>query len=257
MLNLQQQNMHINSPRVNNPRDNIFRFKQFELSNSRSAMKIGTDGVLLGAWAQLPDGCISPRILDVGSGTGIVALMTAQRYSDAYIDCVEIDDSAFAECSDNVATSPFCHRVTVVHTDFLHYNPDIKYNLIVSNPPFFKDSLRAEWVQRSVARHEDSLPLVSLLPKASGMLADNGRVALILPVERDKDVLFEATLAGLTPCRICHVHTRRGKPSRRTLWEFSRCQHGPSQETEIFIQEEDGKYSAEYVSLLRDFYLAF
>lgn len=236
---------------------NIFRFKQFELSNSRSAMKIGTDGVLLGAWAKLPDGCISPRVLDVGSGTGIVGLMTAQRYPDAFVDCIEIDWEAFEECSDNIASSPFSQRVKVIHADFLNYQSGLKYDLIVSNPPFFKDSLRAVGSQRSTARHDDTLPLAALFTRAAGMLADNGRIALILPVERDNDALFEATLAGLSPACKCHVHTRRGKPSRRTLWEFSRQQHQPVNETVIFIQEENGKYSEEYVSLLQEFYLAF
>lgn len=241
---------------MKNERESIFRFKQFALSNDRSAMKIGTDGVLLGAWCEMhdsPDGC---RVLDVGCGTGVIGLMVAQRYPHCEVTCLDVDADAVEECRQNIIASPFASRVNAVRGDFLNYNPDCRYQLIISNPPYFKDSLRAPDKSRMTARHDDTLPLAALMRHASGMLDEAGRMALVLPVERDGDVEFESALCGLHITRRCNIFTVPGKPQRRTLWELA-LKAAPTMTTELFIHDKSGAYSKEYVSLLKDFYLVF
>lgn len=235
----------------------IFRFKQFAMSNTLSAMKIGTDGVLLGAWACISPEVESPRVLDVGCGTGVVGLMIAQRYPDASVTCIDISEKAVAECAGNIATSPFAGRMTVSHDDFLLFNTASHYDLIVSNPPYFKDSLQSPGAERTLARHDDSMPLPEMMKKATELLPANGRVALVLPVEREDDVIFAASVAGLQPVRRCDVLTVERKPPRRTLWEFSPSPASQCQCNRLIIHDQSGDYSKEYVSLLKDFYLAF
>lgn len=240
----------------NNSRESIFRFKRFALSNTLSAMKVGTDGVLLGAWARMPDGAGTPTALDVGCGTGVIGLMLAQRYPSLTVKCIDIDAGAVSECAANIAASPF-DNVTVERQDFLRYNSVGEVRLIVSNPPYFKNSLPAPGESRAVARHDDTLPLSALMRHASQLLSPAGRLALVLPADRDDDAMFEASVAGLNLCRRCKVYTKEGKLSRRTLWEFGKGCDQPCEESGLFILRADGSYSPEYVALLKDFYLAF
>lgn len=239
---------------MNIKREGKFRFKRFALSNDRSAMKIGTDGVLLGAWCKMPYD--AGRVLDAGCGTGVIGLMVAQRYPTCKVTCLDIDGDAVEECRENIGNSPFAGRVDVEKGDFLSYTPGCRYDLIVSNPPYFKDSLRTPVKARTTARHDDALPLGAMLRHARELLADGGRIALVLPVERDSDVEFEAALCGLNVARRCNVFTVSGKPPRRTLWELSK-EKASAEISELFINDKPGAYSKEYVSLLKDFYLAF
>lgn len=241
---------------MNSNRQSMFHFKRFSLSNSRSAMKVGTDGVLLGAWAEMAKDS-SMRVLDVGCGTGLISLMIAQRYPDAVIKCIDISNDAVEECRENIKNSPFASRVDVELSDFRTFADNQKYDLIVSNPPFFTEQLHSPDMQRAKARHEDSLPLSILLRRSSAMLSPEGRVSLVLPSSRDEDVEFEAALAGLNRMRRCKVITREGKPARRTLWEFSSNADIRLNDTEIVIREFEGKFSEKYISLVRDFYLDF
>lgn len=242
---------------MNPHRQSMFHFKRFSLSNSRSAMKVGTDGVLLGAWAELHTERHDAAVLDVGCGTGVIALMLAQRYPNARIKCVDISDYAVAECGENIDNSPYANRVEVEAADFRTFADEQMYDLIVSNPPFFTEQLHSPDEQRAAARHEDSLPLSMLINRCASLLAPDGRVALVLPAARDEEVMLEATLAGLTPSRRCRVFTREGKPTRRTLWELSRSSGMALIESQLIIHEADGKFTDEYIALVKDFYLEF
>lgn len=242
---------------MNKNRESTFRFKQFSLSNSLSAMKVGTDGVLLGAWAQVPGDKADAAVLDVGCGTGVIGLMVAQRYPGASVVCIDVSTEAVTECADNIASSPFAGRVEAHEADFMQFASDCQFDLIVSNPPFFTERIQSPDRLRAAARHDDSLPLASLIRGGAELLSDNGRLALVLPAGRDDGALFEASLAGLAPTRCCRVFTRAGKPSRRTLWEFSASASVPCVESQLFIQNADGTFTDEYRVLLKDFYLDF
>lgn len=242
---------------MNKNREHTFRFKQFSLSNTLSAMKVGTDGVLLGAWAQMTDNAMSGKVLDVGCGTGVIALMIAQRYPDVAVTCIDISADAVGECAGNIARSPFCGRVEAVCSDFRQFESNGRYDLIVSNPPFFTETLHSPDAQRAAARHGDSLPLSSLMRGSVALLSAVGRLALVLPAGRDDEALFEASLAGLYPSRRCNVFTREGKPSRRTLWEFSLKPDARCHDSQLFIQDKNGNFTDGYISLVKDFYLDF
>lgn len=221
-------------------------------------MKVGTDGVLLGAWAELTAETVMPaRVLDVGCGTGVVGLMVAQRYRGAMVKCVDISEDAVAECGENIKNSPFASRVEVAQVDFRTYVDELKYDLIVSNPPYFTEQLHSPDKQRAVARHEDSLPLSVLINRCASLLTPDGRLALVLPSSRDEDVVWEATLAGLTPTRQCGVVTREGKAPRRTLWELARVNGGAVVKSQLLIHGADGKFTEDYIALVKEFYLEF
>lgn len=207
---------------MRNPdRETVFRFKRFKVINRLAAMKVGTDGVLLGAWASVEG---VRRVLDVGTGCGLIALMIAQRAPEAVIKAVEIDDDAASEATLNVASSPWGDRIEVVKADFLSLSPGEgeHYDLIVSNPPFFTETLRSADVARAMARHGDTLSIESLVDRASRWLAPGGRLAVVAPVSRDADLLFAAALAGLHPVRLTKVFTKaRAQEPARVLREFS------------------------------------
>lgn len=242
---------------MNKNRESTFRFKHFSLSNSISAMKVGTDGVLLGAWASLPRRVTNANVLDVGCGTGVIGLMIAQRYPGAFVSCIDISEDAVGECDANVKASPFAERIVTQLADFKQFACDKRFDLIVSNPPFFTERVLSPDGLRATARHDDSLPLPELMRRAKSLLADGGILALVLPASRDNEALLEASLAGLAPSRCCRVFTRVGKPSRRTLWEFAASPDTPCVEHDLVIQNSTGDYADEYEELLKDFYLAF
>ena len=211
---------------MRNPdRQPTFRFKQFEISNCRSAMKVGTDGVLLGAWAF---GGIPPerevRVLDVGCGTGVIALMLAQRFQSAIITGVEINSDAAGEAALNFSASSWGDRLSVTCSDFLEYAvmdglPGF-YDLIISNPPFFTNGALAPDLSRRAARHEGSLDLASLMARASVLLKPGGRLGMVLPVEQQSRMELQAALSGMTLVPICYVKTVDRKAPRRIMCEL-------------------------------------
>lgn len=240
-----------------------FKFKQFTVANEHSAMKVGTDGVLLGAWVRLLG--TEQHILDVGTGTGVIALMLAQR-SSATIIGIDIDGRSAEEAAANFKASPWAGRMAAFPGDFRGMGGDpsyplnflsISYDLIVSNPPFFLDSLKAPDPRRSDARHADSLRYGDLVVGADRNLAPDGRLALILPADNADDFTAEAETYGLHLCRRCHVSTVAGRAPSRTLLEFSRTPVTPFiEDTVLAIQDASG-YTAEYRALTQDFYLNF
>ena len=166
----------------------MFRFKQFSISDDLSAMKIGTDGVLLGSWAF---GQLTLRsILDIGTGSGLIALMMAQRFPEAHITAIEIDPSAAAEARDNVESSPWADRITVREGDFNNYMPEEPFDAIVSNPPFFDETLASPTAARDMARRETTLTLEQLIECSATMLVAGGHLAIIAPYRRTDNLIY-------------------------------------------------------------------
>ncbi len=238
------------------PRNNYFQFKQFRIVQERSAMKVGVDGVLLGAWADVSD---SKRILDIGTGTGLIALMMAQRNQDAMIDAVEIEPEAFQEALFNIENSPWGNRVSVEYCPFqeLAGKSDLKYDLIVSNPPYFGNGIKALTENRAQARHSDSLPLNSLISGAAGLLNQAGKLALVLPFESLQELKLLTVLNKLWIARLCHVKPNPQKPVFRILIELTN-KACVIQEDDLMIEFENHfDYTSEYRELTKDFYLKF
>lgn len=249
---------------MRNPdRQTRFRFKQFEMSNSRSAMKIGTDGVLLGAWAI--DALVShqsdnePRVMDVGSGTGLIALMLAQRFPKALITGIECDVDAAEEGAENFAGSPWRNNLQMVYADFntnaLEFMPE-SFDAVVSNPPFFTNGAHAPDVQRLTARHEGSLNLESLTAGAARLLRSGGILSIVIPMEQRQRAEFVASMHRLHAIRICEVHTVASKPARRVLIDFIKDQQPTMVErTTLCISDADGNKTSDYINLVSPFYI--
>lgn len=238
-------------------RNTYFQFKQFRIIQEKSAMKVGMDGVLLGAWT---DASKAERILDIGTGTGLIALMMAQKYSNAQIDAIEIDHEAFAEAVLNFQQSQWSDRVHAECCSFQEFaeQTNQKYDLMVSNPPFFaKDGLKAPVQNRAQARHSDSLPLDVLISGAANMLTEKGRIALVLPVESLPEIEQLANSNKLFISRLCRVKPNPQKPDFRILIELTN-EECPILEENLLIEfEKHHDYTPEYKELTKDFYLKF
>ena len=230
-----------------------FTFKQFSVEQSGAAMKVGTDGVLLGAWVGIS--ADTKRVLDVGTGTGLLALMVAQRAAEAQIVAVEIEPQAAEQARVNVTSSPWAERIEVVCTDAKEYASEQKFDLVISNPPYFTASLHSPDAERNLARHTDTLSLSALCSLAVRLLSDSGRLAVVLPADCERSIRMAAIGAGLHPTRLCRVRTSSAKQPKRALMEFSRRGDG-EQQSELVISHK-GEPTEEYVELIRDFYLKY
>ena len=228
-----------------------FTFKQFTIYHDRCAMKVGTDGVLLGAWTNLKN---ANRILDVGTGTGLIALMLAQRTRDAKITAIDIDADAVGQAKENVLASLWKDRVEVALQDVCTYVPDGLFDIIVSNPPYFVNSLKCPDGQRTTARHTDSLDANRLIGKVTELLAPEGCFSLILPADQTNELLRIAEENGLYPSRITRVITRPSLPPKRVLVEFRKTTQ-ICKETELVVELDRHVYSEDYIVLTKDFYL--
>lgn len=229
----------------------FFTFKQFTVFHDQCAMKVGTDGVLLGAWVQVGS---TQKILDVGTGTGLIALMLAQR-STAQIDAIDIDKSAYKQACRNVLASPFAGQICVFHSSFADFSTDSKYDLIVSNPPYFSQSLKSPDEKRSKARHDDLLPLEELIAGSMPLLSEKGRIALILPVEQDQKLTDILTQNQLYRTRQTNVLPTPSGAIKRILVELSPTPNPDYAPECLTIEIERHKYTQEYETLTRDFYL--
>ena len=233
--------------------NNFFRFKQFTVFQDCCAMKVGTDGVLLGAWTETFK---RNNVLDVGTGTGLIALMIAQRNTNATIDAIDIDEGCVMQAKKNVHESRFAHRVVVQKSSFQDFSTrnDNKYNLIVSNPPYFHNSLKSPSLHRNYARHADSLSFYDIISHGVSLLAEGGRISLILPYEFKSTVLMHAKTVDLFAKRITNVFPLPHKPAKRILVEFG-MSDTECVEDDLVIELSRHKYTDEYNALTNEFYL--
>jgi tRNA1Val (adenine37-N6)-methyltransferase len=227
-----------------------FQFKQFTVLHDQCAMKVGTDGALLGAWT---DCFATQTILDVGTGSGLIALMLAQR-SDALIDAIDTNVDACRQAEINFGRSPFAARLRALHQDFLQYTPKHTFDLIVSNPPYFIHSLKSPDKQRTIARHADTLSLDGLFTKSHQLLSIIGRLSLILPTDDFDRVRTIASQTGFYPVRKTWVSAVENRPPKRVLLEYAKT-FEPPVENGICISKSTHSYSAEYIALMKAYYL--
>ena len=223
----------------------MFRFKKFTIEQDECAMKVGTDGVLLGAWARG-----GSRVLDVGTGTGIIALMMAQRYPEAHILGIDIDEGAVRQATVNVQASPFSSRIRIQQTKLQDMDDSCTgcFDAIVSNPPFFIDSLAAPNEQRNLARHTATLTYAELMQTAWRLLSDDGELSVVVPFDYRQRMEDEAIFVGFFPSRVCAVKTTDRKPAKRYLLSF-RKHPCPCEKEQLTIGSEA------YRQLTGDFYL--
>lgn len=214
-------------------------------------MKVGTDGVLLGAWCDVAG---VHRVLDVGTGCGLIALMIAQRNQDAVISAIDIDQDAVDEAKTNISNSPWSNRVEAQCLDFNDYIAQEPFDLIVSNPPFFTEDVMAPDKSRNLARHSVTLTLEQLIIKSKLMLADGGTLAIITPVEQELHIRTCVVKASMSIKRLARVLPVEGAAPKRLLWELVK---SPAEtvEEQITIRHADASYTQQYIDLTSDFYL--
>lgn len=252
----------------------IFKFRKFEVRNEKSAMKVNTDGVLLGAIMHM-DGS-ERRLLDIGTGTGTIALMAAQRLSEAgvtgsntlysspaasapdrfTIDAIDIDAPSAEEAALNFAASPWSTRLRAFHSALSEFRPDGEYDLIFSNPPFFTETLHSPSERKARSRHADALPLEEIISFAAEHLSPLGRLALILPASREKETAELALRNGLPTSHITEIHGSDRKPAYRVIMEISRRagQNGEPLRERVTINM-NGKYSEQYLEIVHNYLL--
>lgn len=237
-------------------RNNYFQFKQFRVVQQHSAMKVGVDGVLIGAWADISG---AHRILDIGAGTGLIALMMAQRCPKAIIDAIDIDPEACTESKFNAEQSPWGERINVICSSLKEFiiTTDQKYDLIVSNPPYFSNGLKAPHLSRSAARHADALPLEELMTALTQLLVKGAKTALILPSESLSEVKHLAEMNQLFLSRLCLVKPNPVKPVFRIMVEITNEQCSLKEEELMIEYDQHFDYTPEYRQLTKDFYLKF
>lgn len=235
--------------------NDYFQFKQFRVQQNRCAMKVGTDGTLLGSWATG-----GTNILDVGTGTGLLALMMAQRFPDAQVTAIDIDAEAVEQARENVAASPFAERIRVFQTDFRQFSPEKEglvptYDAIVCNPPYFSHSLECPDAQRTLARHAASLPYEDLMMKSASLLTDDGELSFVIPFDCLSRLEEAAVLAGIFKSCEWAVKTTPKNAPRRYLLAFRKHSVKTLEQREMVLEDQPGVRSVCYSELTKDFYL--
>ena len=233
----------------------MFTFKQFVVEQDRCAMKIGTDGVLLGAWAPTTNNPFS--VLDIGTGTGIIAMMLAQRTNAEQIDALEIDEAAYEQAVDNFENSPWSDRLFCFHAGLDEFieEPEDEYDLIISNPPFYSEDFKSDNAQRDLARFQDAMPFQDLIEAADLLLSENGIFAVIIPFKEEEKFLALATEFELYPFKITHVKGTPTTEIKRSLLALSRNKTTDLVNDELVIEVERHVYTPEYIALTKEFYL--
>ncbi len=238
-----------------------FQFKEFGIEQDLCAMKVGTDGVLLGAWAEG-----GRHILDIGCGTGIVSLMMAQRFPEAVVTAIDIEDDCCRQARANADNSPWGDRINVEHASLQEYASTHARNVvsggsqplfdsIVSNPPFFVDSLKNPDRARSLARHTDSLPFGVLAKGVASLLVSGGVFSVVMAEKCCQSFMDEAWFAGLYIVETVRIVTKKGKPVKRRLMRFSNVRTVEPKDMTVVLQGDDGKRSEWFDALTADFYL--
>jgi tRNA1Val (adenine37-N6)-methyltransferase len=233
----------------------MFTFKKFSIEQNRCAMKIGTDGVLLGAWVPLEQNPFS--VLDIGTGTGIIALMLAQRSAAQQIDALEIDENAYEQATDNFENSPWNDRLFCFHAglDEFMEEPEDEYDLIVSNPPFYAEDYKTNNEQRDLARFQDALPFEDLIEAADLLLSENGILAVIIPFKEEERFMAIAKEFELYPIKITRVKGTPTTEIKRSLLAFKRYELPALDSDELIIETARHQYTPEYIELTKEFYL--
>lgn len=231
-----------------------FKFKQFTVQQDKCAMKIGTDGVLLGAWTSIENNPFS--ILDIGAGTGILSLMLAQRSSAETIDAIEIDDDAYEQCVNNFEASPWGDRLFCYHASLEEFVEDIdeQYELIICNPPYYSEDYKTENSSRDLARFQDAMPFEHLVKSISKLLSEEGLFSVIIPFKEEETFIDLASKYNLFPHRILHVKGNPTSEIKRSLMEFS-FRENDTKISELIIETERHQYTEDYINLTKDFYL--
>ena len=228
-----------------------FRFKQFLIEDHRCAQKVGTDGVLLGAWTAVSAG----DVLDVGSGSGLVTLMMAQRMPEARFWGIDIDADSVEQARENAAASRWADRICFEEGDFTSFDFGRQFDAIVSNPPFFEKALECPDKRRAAARHSSALPLQTLAERSGELLREGGRLTVILPYEATADFIFHCQTTGLTLERRCDIKTVERKAVRRCLLQFVKAHIATYTAETLTLLDADGKRTAEHEKLTKDYYL--
>ena len=231
-----------------------FKFKQFTIRQDQCAMKVGTDGVLLGAWANIKHNPNS--VLDIGSGTGIIALMIAQRSNAEVIDAIEIEEDTFEQCVENFENSPWSDRLFCYHTSLEEFADEVddKFDVIISNPPFYTDDFQSKNTQRDIARFSSAMPFEHLVKSVSKLLSEEGKFSVIIPFKEEEQFIALASKVNLFPNRILRIKGNPNTEIKRSLLEFSFSKIEIKTE-ELTIEKGRHNYTNDYVTLTKDFYL--
>ncbi len=232
-----------------------FYFKQFTIHQDRCAMKIGTDAVLLGAWSPIPKNIFS--VLDIGSGTGVLSLMLAQRTLAEQIDAIEIDEEAYEQCVQNFENSNWGDRLFCYHAgldEFVEEMEDESYDLIISNPPFYTDEYKSDTEKRNVARFQDALPFEKLIDSAANLLNEFGVFSVIIPCKEEEKFIQIAKQFHLHPFKITRVKGTPNSELKRSLLAFT-WDEQITIEDELIIEVTRHQYTQEYIQLTKEFYL--
>jgi tRNA1Val (adenine37-N6)-methyltransferase len=232
----------------------MFQFKQFSVDDALCAMKVGTDGVLIGAWVDVAG---AKHILDIGTGSGLIALMVAQRSASAKVEAIDIDEGAVLQARKNIDASPWRNRISVLQSDLNSYVSTTKFDHIVSNPPFFTTTLLSPDERRAMARHCSTLSYDDIVSAAEQLLVPGGRLSLILP-PCEAAQFRRVAFGRLWLCRQMDVLSRRDDAPKRTMMEFVLCDEPlmPRVDT-IEIYGDGGAYSDKYRQLTAEYYLKF
>ena len=242
----------------------MFQFKKFTINQDRCAMKVGTDGVLLGAWCPIDNNPFS--ILDIGAGTGILSLILAQRSNAEHpslqgelaqqIDAIEIDENAYEQCVENFESSPWGDRLFCFHAglDEFMEEPEDQYDIIISNPPFYSEDFKTENTARDLARFQDAMPFEDLVEAAHLLLSENGIFAVIIPFKEEEKFIALAKDFQLHPFKITRVKGTPTTEIKRSLLAFSKTQKQTLVD-ELIIEMARHQYTEEYIDLTKDFYL--
>lgn len=232
-----------------------FQFKQFTVNQDRCAMKIGTDCVLLGAWCPVEKNPFS--VLDIGAGTGILSLMLAQRSNAQQIDAIEIDENAFEQCVENFENSPWGDKLFCYHAGLEEFieEPDDKYDIIISNPPFYSEDYKTENKQRDLARFQEALPFEDLVDAVNLLLNENGIFAVIIPFKEEERFIDLCAEVELFPVKVTRVRGSQTTAIVRSLLAFKRYELPVLEANELVVETSRHQYTEEYVALTKDFYL--
>ncbi|MCA0131573.1 tRNA1(Val) (adenine(37)-N6)-methyltransferase [Winogradskyella alexanderae] len=231
-----------------------FVFKQFSIQQDKCAMKIGTDGVLLGAWSEINH---DPKtILDIGAGTGVISLMLAQRVPQSFIEAIEIDSEAFEQCTENFENSPWADRLFCYHASLLEFveEAEDKYDLIVCNPPFYSEDYKTNNKARDLARFSDAMPFEHLIYAVARLLDDYGVFCTIIPFKEQNKFVELAKQVNLQITKHTLVRGNKDSEIKRSLLSFS-FRPLPHKISEITIENKRHQYTSEYMELTKEFYL--